>query len=83
MEAMACGVPVIGSNSGEIPHVIGDAGLVFPEGDAEVLAIRLRQLMDDPEFHADLSQLGRQRVLERYTQAQIAEETSEVYQRML
>jgi len=83
VEAMACGVPVIGSNSGEIPHVIGDAGLVFPEGDAEVLAIRLRQLMDDPEFHADLSQLGRQRVLDRYTQAQIAEETSEVYQRML
>ena len=33
IEAMACGVPVIGSNSGEIPHVIGDAGLVFPEGD--------------------------------------------------
>jgi len=82
IEAMACGVPVIGSNSGEIPHVIGDGGLVFPEGDAEVLAIRLRQVMDDSEFAADLSQLGRQRVLERYTQAQIAEETYEVYQKV-
>ena len=83
IEAMACGVPVIGSNSGEIPHVIGDAGLVFPEGDAEVLAIRLRQVMDDPVFAADLSQLGRERVLGRYTQAQIAGETFEVYQKML
>jgi glycosyltransferase involved in cell wall biosynthesis len=33
VEAMACGVPVIGSDSGEIPYVIGDAGLVVPEGD--------------------------------------------------
>ena len=49
----------------------------------EVLAIRLRQVMDDPEFAADLSQLGRERVLGRYTQAQIAGETFEVYQKML
>ena len=36
-EAMACGVPVIGSRSGEIPWVIGDAGRVFPEGDTDAL----------------------------------------------
>ena len=83
VEAMACGVPVVGSNSGEIPHVIGDAGLVFPEGEEDVLAVRLRQLMDDAELHADLGQRGRQRVLERYTQAHIAQETYEVYQKML
>ncbi len=83
IEAMACGIPVIGSNSGEIPHVIGDAGLVFPEGEDEVLAIRLRQLMDEAELHASLNQMGRQRVLERYTQAHIAQETYKVYQKML
>ena len=33
MEAMACGVPVVGSASAEIPNVVGDAGLVVPEGD--------------------------------------------------
>ena len=33
IEAMASGVPVIGSDSGAIPDVIGQAGLIFPEGD--------------------------------------------------
>ena len=37
-EAMSCETPVIGSDSGEIPHVIGDAGLIFKEGDAQALA---------------------------------------------
>ena len=37
-EAMACEVPVVGSDSGEIARVIGDAGLVFPEGDVAALS---------------------------------------------
>ena len=37
IEAMACGVAVVGSSSGEIPWVIGDAGVIFPEGDADAL----------------------------------------------
>ncbi len=32
-EAMACGVPVVASDSGEIPHVVGGAGIITPEGD--------------------------------------------------
>ena len=47
VEAMACQTPVIGSDSGEIPHVIGDAGLVFPEGDAQALASHLLRLAGD------------------------------------
>ncbi|NEP07058.1 MAG: glycosyltransferase family 4 protein, partial [Okeania sp. SIO4D6] len=43
IEAMACQVPVIGSDSGEIPYVIGDAGLVFPEGNVEELRSCLMQ----------------------------------------
>jgi glycosyltransferase involved in cell wall biosynthesis len=82
-EAMACETPVIGSDSGEIPHVIGDAGLVFPEGNAQELAARVRQLLDDPDLYARLAARGRQRVLENYTQERIAQQTFAVYQEML
>ncbi|HEY0753054.1 MAG TPA: glycosyltransferase [Ktedonobacteraceae bacterium] len=82
-EAMACETPVIGSTSGEIPYVIGDAGLTFPEGDAQELAARVRQLLDSPQLYTTLAARGRQRVLEHYTQAQIAQQTFEVYQEVM
>ena len=43
IEAMACEVPVVGSSSGEIPHLIADTGLIFPEGDVEALRDALSQ----------------------------------------
>ena len=82
-EAMACETPVIGSRSGEIPHVISDAGLIFEEGNAQDLANSVRKLLDDPTLYATLATKGRQRVLENYTQEQIARQTYEVYQEML
>lgn len=83
IEAMACRVPVIGSASGAIPEVIGDAGLIVPEGDSAALADCLRRLMRSPELRGDLGERGRQRVLARYTQAQIAAQTVEVYRRVM
>jgi glycosyltransferase involved in cell wall biosynthesis len=82
-EAMSCGVPVIGSSSGEIPNVIGDAGLVFPEGDVAALATAIGRLAADPALRASLAQRGRARVLERYTQAALARQYYEVYRAML
>lgn len=82
-EAMSCETPVIGSSSGEIPYVIGDAGLVFKEGDAKDLARCVQRLLDDPAFYNDLAKRGRQRVLENYTQEQIARQTYEVYLEMM
>ncbi|HLH60207.1 MAG TPA: glycosyltransferase [Ktedonobacteraceae bacterium] len=82
-EAMACETPVIGSDSGEIPYVIGDAGLVFHEGNVQELIACIRHLLDNPELYATLAQKGRQRVLEHYTQERIARQTYEVYKEML
>jgi glycosyltransferase involved in cell wall biosynthesis len=82
-EAMSCETPVMGSSSGEIPSVIGDAGLVFKEGDAHELSACVKRLLDDPAFYADLAKRGRQRVLEHYTQEQIARQTYEVYLQMV
>jgi glycosyltransferase involved in cell wall biosynthesis len=83
IEAMSCGVPVVGSSSGEIPNVIGDAGLIYPEGDTRALAATLRRLAEQPELRADLARRGRARVLERYTQAALARQYYEVYREML
>ncbi|MFW5747982.1 MAG: glycosyltransferase [Chloroflexota bacterium] len=79
VEAMACGVPVIGSDSGAIPGVIGDAGIVVPEGDIDRLTGALRQLRDDFTLRAHLSLLGRERVLNHFTHIQIAQQTVGIY----
>jgi glycosyltransferase involved in cell wall biosynthesis len=82
-EAMSCETPVIGSTCGEIPYVISDAGLVFKEGDAHELSASVQKLLDDPTLYASLAHKGRQRVLENYTQGQIARQTYETYRDML
>ncbi len=83
IEAMACGVSVVGSDSGEIPNVIGEAGLVFAEGDVQALRARLSQLMADPALRDELARRGQERVLAHYTQAQVAAKTYQVYCELL
>ena len=82
VEAMACEVPVIGSDSGEIPHVIGEAGLIFPEEDVGALRAHLLELMQAEAKCRELGRLGRRRVLEKYTQFQVAAQTTAVYRDM-
>jgi glycosyltransferase involved in cell wall biosynthesis len=72
IEAMATGIPVIGSSSAEIPTVIGDAGLVFKEGDVADCARALRALLD-PAARRDLAARGLERVRAHYTVERIAE----------
>jgi glycosyltransferase involved in cell wall biosynthesis len=83
IEAMSCAVPVIGSSSGEIPNVIGDAGLIFPEGDVAALRGKLASLADDAAGRAELAARGRARVLAHFTHARIAAETHRVYQEVM
>ena len=82
IEGMACEVPVIGSDSGEIPRVVGDAGLIFPEGDAEALADRIEQIVQNTSFANQLIQRGLARVQE-FTWETIADRTYETYQAVL
>ncbi len=61
VEALWCGVPVVGSDSGEIPWLIEltGGGLIFPEGDRDALAARLGTLREHPELRARLAASGR------------------------
>ena len=83
IEAMACRVPVIGSDSGEIPHVIGESGLVFAEGNAEELRDCLLRLMENPELAGELAQRGYHRALADYTNRAIAQKQLAFYQQLL
>ena len=79
IEAMACGTPVIGSDSGAIPEVIDSAGLIFPEGDIDALAQHLRRLASHRDESRRLSQAGLARVHALYTHDTIAEQTARIY----
>ena len=82
IEAMASGAAVVGSDTGEIPYVIGEAGLVVPEGDSDALRSALDTLIRDPDLRLTLGRQGRARVLDHYTQDRIARATTDVYRRL-
>lgn len=83
IEALASGVPVIGSDSGAIPDIIGEAGVIFPEGNILALTDALCKVRNDLSLRKHLSESGRQRVLARFTHQQVAAATVKVYQAML
>ncbi|MFX0198884.1 MAG: glycosyltransferase family 4 protein, partial [Candidatus Hodarchaeota archaeon] len=79
IEGMACEVPVIGSDSGEIPTTIGKAGLIFKEGEAADLRGKIEALIRDRNLRAMLAKAGRKRVLENFSWRVIAEKQYQVY----
>lgn len=72
IEAMACGVPVIGSDSGAIPEVVGEAGLIFPEGNSILLSEKISLLQQDFRLRKNLSFQGRIRVEQNYSAERVA-----------
>ncbi|MEL7069265.1 MAG: hormogonium polysaccharide biosynthesis glycosyltransferase HpsO [Cyanobacteria bacterium J06555_13] len=79
IEAMACRVPVIGSDSGEIPHVIQQDGLVFPEGDADALCEKIGLLINQPDTQHELAEKGYQRAMREYTNRALATKQLDFY----
>src|SRR5256885_3578871 len=79
VEAMAAGTPVVGSSSGAIPEVIGDAGLVVPEGDPSALAEALDRLLGNPALRSSLVERGRARVASHYAWPVVAARTRDLY----
>jgi glycosyltransferase involved in cell wall biosynthesis len=74
-EAMAAGVPVIGSSSGAIPEVIGDAGLVVAERNPVALAHAIDRLTTDRALRQELAARGRRRAQRLFAWDQVARAT--------
>ncbi len=79
---MACGTPVVASNTSSLPEVVGEAGLLVDPTDPEEMAEAMRRLLTD----RDLREALRTRGLERattFTWRRAAAETAAVYDRAL
>lgn len=82
IEAMSCGIPVIGSDSGAIPEVVGDAGLIFREGDVNDLTEKIAQVMNNNQLKEDLIMKGQKRVQENFTMEIIARRVYETFKKL-
>ncbi len=79
IEAMACGIPVIGSSSGAIPEVLGEDGFVFREGDAKDLSKYIEMLERGSDLWKEMSKRGLESVRRNYSFQKIAEKTAAFY----
>ncbi|MEM1108218.1 MAG: glycosyltransferase family 4 protein [Planctomycetota bacterium] len=79
IEAHACGTPVIGSDSGAIPEVVGKGGLVVPEANSDALANAVSCLASDPEAARQMGHVGRQCVDQNYSWERVAQRMVDIY----
>jgi glycosyltransferase involved in cell wall biosynthesis len=75
LEAMACGTPVVTSNSTSLPEVAGEAALLVDPYDVEAIAEAMRRVLEEPELAAELRERGLKRAAE-FTWERTARETS-------
>jgi glycosyltransferase involved in cell wall biosynthesis len=78
-EAMACGAPVVVTDGGALPEVVGDAGVVVPAGDAAALEAALAALLDDPGRRRALGEAAAARARAHFNWDHVAE----IYERVL
>jgi len=80
-EAMACGVPVVATDGGALPEVVGTEGdaVMVPKKDSKALADAIGRLLDHPELRAELGRRGHRRVMRLFTWTKMAQTTAETY----
>lgn len=79
LEGMAMGIPVVGSNSGAIPELIGRDDVIFPEEDGESLANLLEKMSKSHQWREELSNYGLDRVQKNYSPGVVAERLVGIY----
>jgi len=83
IEAFACGLPVIASDSGEIPYVVEDAGAVVGEHDRDSWHRTLGELLESPARRAELAQRGLARARTHFTWPMVARQHLEFFTSLL
>jgi glycosyltransferase involved in cell wall biosynthesis len=80
---MACGVPVVSTDGGALPEVVGDAGVIVPARDVDALVDALAALLEDPERRSRLGAAGRARIDEKFCWRVCAREMTDYYRGVL
>lgn len=82
-EAMACGLPVVSTDGGALPEVVGDAGHLVPVKNPAALARAVGELLADPAAQAELGRRGRQRIVERFCWSRTARALGALYREVM
>lgn len=83
IEAMACGRTIVASDSGEIPHVVGDAGIILSESDEAAWNHGLAEIIDSPERRAAFGKSARQWAVEHFAWSVVARRHIEFFDHLL
>jgi N-acetyl-alpha-D-glucosaminyl L-malate synthase BshA len=85
LEAMSCGVPVVGSAAGGLPEVVleGETGFLRPVGDVDAMAEAASQLIQDSALHRRLAEASRRRAAEVYPTPKVVAQYRELYEKTL
>lgn len=78
-EALSCGVPLVATNGGSLPEVVGDAGVVVPHSNPPALAEAIDALLNDPERRQQMSVTARQHILDKFKWSRCANEVVDMY----
>jgi len=81
LEAMACGVPVISSNTSSLPEVVGKAGILLPPKDERLWAKNIIKVLTDKRLAGTLSEMGL-RQAKKFSWEETARKTIAVYREM-
>jgi glycosyltransferase involved in cell wall biosynthesis len=82
-EAMACGVAVVASRSGEIPRVVEDAGILLPENDVDAWASTVARLLRDTSERRALAERGMRRARTTYAWPVVARQHLDFFEELL
>jgi len=82
LEAMACGTPVVASNTSSIPEVVDDAGLLVPPTDVAQIAEAINRVLTSPGLADELRTRGLARSA-AFSWLKVAQQTTAVYERSL
>jgi N-acetyl-alpha-D-glucosaminyl L-malate synthase BshA len=85
LEAMACGVPVVGSIVGGLPELVinGEVGFLEPIGDVKAMANRSLEILSDKNLHLRLAENARKLTVEKYDTKDIVKKYYQFYQEVL